>query len=271
MQRLFTRLVEEVLLTFRKPWRVIKLFDRKMFSLWIASFRRGVEPASGNTPPSFPPKNVADTSNWRQWGTSFQVRSFSAYEEYVAIQKSKLDKVVYRQKATWLQDYDVSYHAALYQRLSQCDLSWHGRNVLCLAARIGTEVRSFLDLGCFAIGIDLNPGLDNKYVVVGDFHALQFPDCCVDVVFTNSLDHVLDIQKVLGEVHRVLKPAGLLFIEAVRGTSEGVEPGRYETFFWSSIDDLTQLVTQNSFSLIARNGFDFPWPGELIQFQKASS
>ena len=48
------------------------------------------------------------------------------------------------------------------------------RTVLCLAARIGTEVKAFLDLGCFAIGIDLNPGTDNRYVVHGDFHDLQF-------------------------------------------------------------------------------------------------
>ena len=36
------------------------------------------------------------------------------------------------------------------------------------------EVRAFLDHGAFAVGIDLNPGRDNRYVMVGDFHQLQF-------------------------------------------------------------------------------------------------
>ena len=47
--------------------------------------------------------------------------------------------------------------------------------MLCLGARLGTEVRALHNLGYFAIGIDLNPGVDNPYVLMGDFHKLVFP------------------------------------------------------------------------------------------------
>ena len=55
----------------------------------------------------------------------------------------------------------------------------------------------FIDHGAFAVGIDLNPGRDNRWVVIGDFHALQYADASVDVVYTNSFDHVFELERVL--------------------------------------------------------------------------
>ena len=70
-------------------------------------------------------------------------------------------------------------------------------SVLCLGARQGTEVKAFLDLGCFAVRIDLEPGAENQFVVQGDFHDLKFPTESVDIVFTNSLDHAFDPKKMI--------------------------------------------------------------------------
>jgi hypothetical protein len=64
-----------------------------------------------------------------------------------------------------------------------------GRTVLCLAAR--NESEAWTDADFLAIGIDLNPGENNRFVVVGDFHALQFRDGVFDVVFTNSLSSLV--------------------------------------------------------------------------------
>ena len=143
-----------------------------------------------------------------------------------------------------------------------------GNAVLCLAARIGTEVKSFLDIGCFAVGIDLNPGENNKYVVQGDFHDIQFPYESVDAVFTNSLDHVYKFDKVINEIRRILKPGGLLIIEAVRGYEEGMRVGFYESFHWKNIDDLVSLIASPQFYLLNRTSFEYPWPGEQLCFQK---
>ena len=138
--------------------------------------------------------------------------------------------------------------------------------VLCLAARIGTEVKAFLDLGCRAIGIDLNPGPENEYVVQGDFHNLQFPPNSMDVVYTNSLDHAFDIDRIAAEVLRVLKPEGVLIIEAVKGRDQGVNPGFFESFFWNNIEELIGLFERAGFTVTLRAPITYPWPGETICF-----
>ncbi|MBM3458075.1 MAG: class I SAM-dependent methyltransferase, partial [Armatimonadetes bacterium] len=147
------------------------------------------------------------------WGQStlsgIEQRRYGTYEEYVEQQRAKLLTL----RPDWLAGYDTRYHQALRARLGEHGLVGPGSSVLCLAARIGTEVKAFLDLGCFAVGIDLNPGAENRYVVTGDFHALQFPDQCVDAVFTNSLDHAFDLPRLLGEIRRVLRPEGLVVLE----------------------------------------------------------
>lgn len=74
-----------------------------------------------------------------------------------------------------LSRYDVDFRKILFDRLERLSLLRNGMTVLCLAARIGTEVKAFFDIGCFAVGIDLNPGENNRYVVYGDFHDIQFP------------------------------------------------------------------------------------------------
>src|SRR2546421_4076105 len=148
-------------------------------------------------------------SSWRQAevGGAFRQRAFSSYEAYVARQKRKLARID-------LSRYDVNYREILRGRLEELRIIRPGMSVLCLAARIGTEVKSFLDLGCFAVGIDLNPGRENRYVLHGDFHDLQFAAGSIDVAFTNSLDHVFAVDRLIAEVARVLKPGGLFLLEA---------------------------------------------------------
>ena len=114
----------------------------------------------------------------------------------------------------------------------------------------------------------MNPGADNRYVLSGDFHALQFADGSVDAVFTNALDHALDIQRLLGEVSRVLKPNGLFLVEAVHGKSEGIRPGFYESFFWATVDDLVKAIEQAPLACDYRVEFEHPWPGAHLRFRK---
>ncbi len=145
-----------------------------------------------------------------------------------------------------------------------------GMTVLCLGARQGTEVEVFLELGCFALGIDLNPGPQNPHVVYGDFHEIGFPAGSADVIYSNSLDHALDIDRVIAGIRRVLKPDGLLVIEAVRGREEGQAPRFYESFFWSRIDDLVALLQRHGFRLLVRAPFSEPWAGDHLCFRGSS-
>jgi SAM-dependent methyltransferase len=185
---------------------------------------------------------------------------FRSYEVYVARQKAKLAKLD-------LSRYDVNYRRVLRERLKQLGLVPPGARVLCLGARLGTEVKAFLDLGCFAVGIDLNPGPANRYVLHGDFHDLQFAPGSADVIFTNSLDHVYSLDRLLAEISRVLKPGGLLIVEAGLGSSAGNSPGHYESFFWSTIDDLLPPFERAGFTLLRRHPFVAPWRGEQLCFE----
>ena len=69
-------------------------------------------------------------------------------------------------------------------------------------------------MGAFVVGVDLNPGPNNPYVLVGDFHHLQFATRSVDVVYTNVIGHVWDLIALGAEVCRVLKPSGEFHMDA---------------------------------------------------------
>jgi len=192
--------------------------------------------------------------------TKFKKKEYKSYDEYLSHQKSKLDIVKY----AWLPDYDVKYHSVLRERLKENGIVKKGMNVLCLAARMGTEVKSFLDLGCFAIGLDLNPGQNNKYVVCGDFHNIQFPDKSVDVIFSNSLDHAFNFDKLINEMKRVLKENGHLILEISKGLKEGYKPGYYEAVSWEKVDDLLKIFGKYGFKVIKRSDFEYPDPGQHV-------
>jgi SAM-dependent methyltransferase len=194
---------------------------------------------------------------WDVTNQGFQNRSYNSYEAYLEHQKAKLETHDFG-------NYDTQFRQALRTRLVTLDIAWPGLVVLCLGARIGSEVKAFLDLGCFAVGVDLNPGPENRYVLHGDFHDLQFPPHSVDVAYTNSVDHLFNLERLANEVMRVLKPNGLFIVEAANGSDAGVKPGFFESFFWNEIDDLVRMFENAGFTLAGRFGITYPWPGEAI-------
>lgn len=198
--------------------------------------------------------------NWRSADDRFARRLYPDYEAYLDHQRTKFDAL--RRKS--IAGHDERFYAGLSERLAAAPISLEGRSVLCLAARQGTEVRAFIDRGAFAVGIDLNPGRENRYVVVGDFHGLQFHDRSVGLVYTNSLDHAFDLDRILTEVHRVLLDDGYLIVEVGRPDGQGF----YESFSWSSIDDLAERIRAAGFDLQERRPFGTPWAGEHLLLRK---
>ena len=89
-----------------------------------------------------------------------------------------------------------------------------GKSVLCVGARLGGEVRGFMQLGALAIGYDFNPGKRNAWVVYGKGAPMQFANQTFDYVFTNIIDHITNLTSYFAEVHRVLKHLGI-YIMAV--------------------------------------------------------
>lgn len=178
------------------------------------------------------------SERWAQDG-DFARRRYASYDDYVAHQVSKLAGVADRLRETEQRDFDQ-----FLERFSACRPLAGMHNVLCLGARLGTEVRALHRLGHFAVGIDLNPGEQNPYVLPGDFHGLVFPDASVDAVFTNALDHVFDLERMLGETKRVLRPGGILLAEFELGFGEGHVPGHYEATHWKSADALVEQIRE---------------------------
>ena len=194
---------------------------------------------------------------WERQDAAFQKRSYDSYDAYLEHQKAKLELHEFGR-------YDEEFREALRQRLRSLEMEWQGRSVLCLGARIGSEVKAFLDLGAFAVGIDLNPGEGNRYVMHGDFHDLQFAPNSIDIVYTNSLDHAFDLDRLAKEVLKVLKPDGFFLVEAVQGRDQGINPGFFESFFWKNIDQLVRVFETTGFTVSCRTPISHPWPGEQI-------
>jgi len=164
-------------------------------------------------------------------------RRYASYDEYVEHQASKLDQIAPRLREKEDEDF-----AEFRRRFASCAALDGARAVLCLGARLGTEVRALHDLGYFAVGIDLNPGERNPYVLPGDFHRIVFPSGTIDAVYTNALDHVFSLEQLVGEVQRLLRPGGVFVADLELGSEEGFVPGEYESAIWRDHERLIDRI-----------------------------
>ena len=188
---------------------------------------------------------VNDGLGWHD-KAGLYVRNYTDYEAYIEKQISKLDG-----RLAWCQKRSDELRKALVIRLREMKIE-DGLSVLCLGARLGGEVQAFIDIGCFAVGLDLNPGEKSMYVVHGDFHALQFADASINIVYINCFDHCLEPVKLLNEIHRVLKPKGRLILESKAGSDEpeanSAGSDSWDCLEWDSVKKLSQVIQQHGFS-----------------------
>ena len=207
--------------------------------------------------------SIRQPGSWSPYGNGLWVRRYPTYQRYLQHQRWKPHRSI-------PVDHEERFRGSLSERLRRQQPVGPGMSVLCLGARWGTEVRAFADVGCFAVGVDVKPGKGDDLVLRGDFQKLQFSNACVDVIYTNSLDHATEIDRVLNEVRRTLKASGILIIEAVLGSRQGHPPGVYESFYWSTTDDLLDLVVAHGFVLQERYPIEEPWPGEHFRFVRGN-
>jgi SAM-dependent methyltransferase len=195
-----------------------------------------------------------------KWGAknNLKTKDYRSYDEYITHQKEKLGLL-----GGMLEEID-KLEGALRGRLMMNNMGWYGKSVLCLGARLGQEVRAFNSLGCFAVGIDLNPGNNNKNVLVGDFHNLVWGESTLDVIYTNSLDHSFDLTAIVNEITRVLKGGGLLVLELSGGSKEGCEFGYYESMAWERISDVIDIFKGRGFEVILMEDIVGAYKGKFI-------
>lgn len=109
--------------------------------------------------------------------------------------------------------------------------SWDGKVVLDLGCGGGFVSEELARRGAHVVGLDPSLALievAQKHAVmnnlridynVGFGESLPYADCLFDVVVcVDVLEHVSDLDKVLNEVHRVLKPGGLFLFDTINKT-----------------------------------------------------
>jgi SAM-dependent methyltransferase len=205
--------------------------------------------------------------NWVSDAGGLRARRYDGYQQYRAHQAAKRATILN------LSAYHNKFRTVLRNRL-QFSFIDHlaGASVLCLGARTGAECEAFIDRGLKPIGIDINPDPDAPLVKQGDFNNLDFPDGSFDVVYTNSLDHAFDLDKVIGEIWRVLKPGGHVVAEIVLGSNDGPlgrEPGDYESLWWDHAGEVAERIERRGFTRMQVFQFDYPWNGRQYVFVKA--
>ena len=179
-----------------------------------------------------------DRGTWD--GDEITQRRYATYDDYLTHQKSK-----YAVIGAHLRENETIAHKKFKARFEACRELADCKTVVCLGARLGTEVRVLIELGHFAVGIDLEPGPSNEHVLHGDFHNLIFADASVDAVYTNCLDHIFDLDRFLAEVTRVLVPRGVL----VADYQVGDAPDGYSSLNWESEAALLAEIAARGFAV----------------------
>jgi SAM-dependent methyltransferase len=188
---------------------------------------------------------------------SIRKRKYKSYESYLAHQAQKLSREIETRKR--FSPDRFSHNVKSFKlRIGLFKQYIKGPKVICLGARLGEEVVAFRELGFpETIGIDLNPGPDNPYVVKEDFHNTSFADGRFNTVYTNSLDHSWDIASFAKEVHRILSPDGVLILELNHLLDQKKSERRkllkssskYESLMYDNVHDVVKDMAGFSFRI----------------------
>ncbi|MFM8457321.1 MAG: class I SAM-dependent methyltransferase, partial [Chthoniobacterales bacterium] len=164
-------------------------------------------------------------------------------------QKLKLEELVKIKGG--FSNFDIfDYRVKFYTRFKHLSaLLPRSAQILCCGARQGTEVDVLRDLGfANARGIDLNPGPDNPLVAEGDMMKLAAPDNSLDLIYTNCVDHSFDLDAMITEHARALKPDGYLLYDIAFNEEEGA--GVWESIAWEREEDVVRRLMEKFRELV---------------------
>lgn len=132
-----------------------------------------------------------------------------------------------------------------------------GTHMLEIGCSGGRQAMHLAELGTHVTGIDISPVAirhANEAAVsagvtertrfeVMDAEALDFPDGSLDVVFGTAVIHHLDLQRVLPEIRRVLKPGGEAIFTEPLGHNPLINAYRRRTPAMRTVDEHPLLMS----------------------------
>ena len=187
---------------------------------------------------------------------SIYKRDYKDYNKYLKHQSKKLDIGMGKKIKKFMPERVKDEASSFKKRINGFIRYIKGNDVLCLGARLGGEVLAFRELGFKnSIGIDINPGPDNEYVIKGDFHDMPFKNNSFDIVYSNSIDHAWSLRKLSKEINRVLRKDGILVLEIdhllKKKEKERKEllkkPSKYESIMWDNFKDIKNAFKEFEF------------------------
>ena len=192
-------------------------------------------------------------------------RKYKNYEKYLSHQSKKLDIGIKKKIKKFMPGYFNKNVKSFKKRIEKFKQYINGNKILCLGARLGEEVRAFIDLGFKdSIGIDINPGNNNKYVIKGDFHKMPFENESFDCVYSNCIDHAWNLEDLSKEIHRVLKKDGILILEIdhllkkdkKRRQELLKKTSKYESVMWEDFEDIEKSFKEFEFIIKFQGAYD---------------
>lgn len=175
-------------------------------------------------------------------------RTFTDYDTYVYAQGLKA-----RTRAVHLLTHLPKNIATFERTFRRAATHLKPGAVLCLGARTGAESIGATAAGFpESVGIDLHP--IGPTVLKGDWHDLPCADRSFANVYTNSLDHCLDLDRLTTQVRRVLMWSGRFYVMATnRQTTEAAwrASDSNEALYWRTSDDLRDAICGYGFDVKA--------------------
>ncbi len=189
----------------------------------------------------------ASKLGWRTNEHGIRAREYHGQVDYRKHQAAKMD-VILGKGHGWRKMDILEYRLRFWSRFRHLrPIVRRDADILCLGARQGTEVEVLRELGYHrSRGIDLNPGENNQLVSQGDFMNLDFPENHMDVIYSNCLDHALDLDAFFLEQRRVLKNKGHFLIDI----STCAEAGHFESLEWARPEDVLVMALKHFQTII---------------------
>lgn len=182
-----------------------------------------------------------------------------SYDEYLAHQ---IDKKLNQDKVTYARE-RFAYDLPRFKERFTTYKAFIGGSIICLGARLGTEVRVLRDLGHEkAIGIDIGRYDESEELVIYmDMMKMDYADHTFDFSYTNSFDHAFDPRDFIKEVSRVMKPGSYSLFD-ISGNESDQRIGGDHIWIAETWEEIERILRTQAASIVRTEAISWPFVGK---------